>query len=142
MSSALKDYMNACQIRIEQALEQRLASASILPQRLHQAMRYSTLDGGKRMCPLLTYATGKALNIPETALDGPACAMEFIHVYSLIHDDYRQWIMMTCGGANRLATLLLTTPPPFWRAMPCKPWHLKPWRTTRASPPRLKIVCK
>ncbi|MEQ1636542.1 MAG: (2E,6E)-farnesyl diphosphate synthase [Methylococcales bacterium] len=87
MSSALKDYMNVCQIRVEQALDQRLVSAAILPQRLHQAMRYSTLDGGKRMRPLLTYATGKALNIPESALDGPACAVEFIHVYSLIHDD-------------------------------------------------------
>lgn len=87
MSSALKAYMNTCQTRVEQALEQRLVSATILPQRLHEAMRYSTLDGGKRMRPLLTYATGKALGIAEAALDAPACAMEFIHVYSLIHDD-------------------------------------------------------
>lgn len=87
MSSALKAYMNACQTRVEQALEQRLVRAAILPQRLHEAMRYSTLDGGKRMRPLLTYATGKALGIAEAALDAPACAMEFIHVYSLIHDD-------------------------------------------------------
>lgn len=87
MSSALKAYMNACQARVEQALEQRLVAATILPQRLHEAMRYSTLDGGKRMRPLLAYATGKALGIAEAVLDAPACAMEFIHVYSLIHDD-------------------------------------------------------
>jgi geranylgeranyl pyrophosphate synthase len=87
MSNALKDYFISCQNRVERALDLRLPSAEILPQRLHQAMRYSTLDGGKRMRPMLTYATGKALNIPEAALDGPACAVEFIHVYSLIHDD-------------------------------------------------------
>jgi len=45
------------------------------------------LDGGKRMRPMLTYCTGKALGIAPESLDGPACAVEFIHVYSLIHDD-------------------------------------------------------
>jgi farnesyl diphosphate synthase len=50
-------------------------------------MRYSVLDGGKRMRPMLTYCTGKTLGIAPEALDGPACAVEFIHVYSLIHDD-------------------------------------------------------
>jgi farnesyl diphosphate synthase len=58
-----------------------------LPERLHQAMRYSTLGGGKRLRPLLTYATGHALGLAMDILDGPACAVEFIHVYSLIHDD-------------------------------------------------------
>lgn len=87
MSDTLKDYFISCQNRVEKALDLRLTGAEILPRKLHQAMRYSTLDGGKRMRPLLTYATGKALNIPEAALDGPACAVEFIHVYSLIHDD-------------------------------------------------------
>jgi farnesyl diphosphate synthase len=87
MSSALKEYLDCCQTRIEQALNARLPSEAILPQRLHQAMRYSTLDGGKRMRPLLVYATGKVLGIAEPALDAVACAVEFIHVYSLIHDD-------------------------------------------------------
>ncbi len=87
MSNALKDYFTSCQTRVEKALDLRLTSAEILPQKLHQAMRYSTLDGGKRMRPMLAYATGRALNIPEDGLDGPACAVEFIHVYSLIHDD-------------------------------------------------------
>ncbi len=87
MSNALKEYLSFCQNRVEQALEDRLPKAHILPQKLHQAMRYSTLDGGKRTRPLLTYCTGNVLGIAPEALDGLACAVEFIHVYSLIHDD-------------------------------------------------------
>ncbi len=87
MNSALKEYLNCCQTRVEQALNARLPSEAILPQRLHQAMRYSTLDGGKRMRPLLVYATGKVLGIAEPTLDAVACAVEFVHVFSLIHDD-------------------------------------------------------
>lgn len=85
--SNLKAYLTACQTRVEQALDARLPSDNILPQILHQAMRYSTMNGGKRMRPMLTYATGKALGLSEDLLDGPACAVECIHVYSLIHDD-------------------------------------------------------
>ncbi len=87
MSNALKEYLSFCQNRIEQALDDRLPAGQLLPQKLHQAMRYSVLDGGKRMRPVLTYCTGKALGIAPEALDGAACAVEFIHVYSLIHDD-------------------------------------------------------
>ncbi len=87
MSNALKQYLSACQSRVEKALDARLPAENILPQKLHQAMRYCVLGGGKRMRPMLTYATGKALGIDENTLDGPACAVEFIHVYSLIHDD-------------------------------------------------------
>jgi len=87
MSNALKEYLGFCQQRVEAALDLRLPKADILPQKLHQAMRYCTLDGGKRTRPLLTYATGKTLGLAPETLDGPACAVEFIHVYSLIHDD-------------------------------------------------------
>lgn len=87
MSNALKEYLVSVQNRVENALDLHLPDANILPKRLHQAMRYSALDGGKRMRPVLTYCTGKALGIPMETLDGPACAVEFIHVYSLIHDD-------------------------------------------------------
>jgi geranylgeranyl pyrophosphate synthase len=87
MSNALNEYLSFCQTRVEGALEDRLPSDKLLPQKLHQAMRYSVLNGGKRMRPMLTYCTGKALGIAPEALDGPACAVEFIHVYSLIHDD-------------------------------------------------------
>lgn len=87
MSKALKEYLNFCQNRVENALEDRLPSGQLLPQKLHQAMRYSVLNGGKRMRPMLTYCTGKTLDIAPDDLDGLACAVEFIHVYSLIHDD-------------------------------------------------------
>ncbi len=87
MSNALKDYLASCQTRVEKALDARLPKANLLPRKLHQAMRYSTLEGGKRMRPMLTYCTGKVLGLNPEVLDGPACAVEFIHVYSLIHDD-------------------------------------------------------
>ena len=87
MNLALKDYLSVCQNRVEAALADRLPSAAILPQKLHEAMRYSTLDGGKRMRPMLSYCTGQVLGIAPEGLDGVACAVECIHVYSLIHDD-------------------------------------------------------
>jgi len=87
MSNALKEYLVSTQSRVERALDARLPSKNVLPKKLHDAMRYSTLDGGKRMRPMLAYATGKALGLSEDILDGPACAVELIHVYSLIHDD-------------------------------------------------------
>ena len=87
MSKILKEYLTACQNRVERALDQRLPADTLRPQKLHEAMRYTVLDGGKRMRPMLTYSTGKALGIEEARLDGPACAVELIHVYSLIHDD-------------------------------------------------------
>lgn len=83
----LKAFMAECQDRAESALHQRLPSAHKLPQRLHEAMRYAVLGGGKRMRPTLAYATARALGLNLDRLDGPACALEFIHVYSLIHDD-------------------------------------------------------
>ena len=50
-------------------------------------MRYSVLNGGKRVRPVLIYATGQTLGVAEAQLDGAACAIEFIHAYSLVHDD-------------------------------------------------------
>jgi geranylgeranyl pyrophosphate synthase len=85
--NALQDFMRACQTRAEAALEARLPAENRVPSRLHQAMRYSALGGGKRLRPLLAYATGQALGLPLDLIDGPACAVELIHVYSLIHDD-------------------------------------------------------
>lgn len=87
MSNALKEYLSFCQNRVERALEARLPSANVLPNKLHEAMRYSVLNGGKRMRPMLTYCTGKTLGLAPEALDAAACAVELIHVYSLIHDD-------------------------------------------------------
>lgn len=55
--------------------------------RLHEAMRYALTNGGKRVRPFLCYATGLALGEPLTRLDVPACALEMMHAYSLVHDD-------------------------------------------------------
>jgi geranylgeranyl pyrophosphate synthase len=73
--------------RIEQAMERYLPASSQPPHRLHEAMRYSALGSGKRIRPLLVYATGEALGIATEFLDAPAAAIEFIHAFSLVHDD-------------------------------------------------------
>jgi farnesyl diphosphate synthase len=73
--------------RMEGVLGRLLPSEDILPARLHRAMRYSVLGGGKRIRPLLVYATGHCLGVAVEHLDRPAAALELIHAYSLVHDD-------------------------------------------------------
>lgn len=75
------------QKRVERSLEHWLPEESIQPANLHKAMRYSALAKGKRIRPILVYATGLALEVDESHLDAPACAVELIHAYSLVHDD-------------------------------------------------------
>lgn len=75
------------QQRIERELDANLPQIESQPARLHQAMRYAVLGGGKRVRPALVYATAAALDLPATCVDGVACAIECIHVYSLVHDD-------------------------------------------------------
>jgi geranylgeranyl pyrophosphate synthase len=82
-----QDFMHRCQERIETMLGTQLPADQDSPQRLHQAMRYSALQGGKRVRPMLVYASGHAAGSADELLDSPACAVELIHVYSLIHDD-------------------------------------------------------
>ena len=73
--------------RVEQALGQHFGEPGQHPSRLHEALHYAVFNGGKRLRPLLVYATGEALSIPPDRLDAPACAVELIHCYSLVHDD-------------------------------------------------------
>ncbi len=79
----LRDY----QSRVETTLDHWLPASDIQPTHLHEAMRYAVLGDGKRIRPLLVYASGAAFNVHYSALDGAACAVEMIHAYSLIHDD-------------------------------------------------------
>ncbi len=79
--------LEAWQSRAEAQLDARLPSASRHPTRLHEALRYSVLGGGKRVRPVLVYATAHSLGLDESLVDGAACAVEFIHAYSLVHDD-------------------------------------------------------
>ncbi len=73
--------------RVEAALQAALPVPSASPARLHAAMRHGVMGGGKRMRPLLVYATGTALGAGEAALDAAAAAVELVHCYSLVHDD-------------------------------------------------------
>ncbi len=73
--------------RMEHALASRLPPANEVPARLHEAMRYSVLGGGKRVRPALVFATAQTLGLSEDEVEAVACAIELIHVYSLVHDD-------------------------------------------------------
>jgi farnesyl diphosphate synthase len=73
--------------RADAALARALPDPESAPQRLHAAMRHAVLLGGKRMRPLLVYASGALFDADETTLDAPAAAVELIHAYSLVHDD-------------------------------------------------------
>lgn len=81
------DWMSNIQQRTETALEATLPSPGIAPIRLHEAMRYSALGGGKRVRPLLCHAAGAIFGADIDVLDVPAIAVELIHAYSLVHDD-------------------------------------------------------
>ncbi len=85
--SDFSERLQVYQKSVGQALDHWLPESSIQPERLHEAMRYSVLGDGKRIRPVIVYATGEAFGIELDALDGPACAVEIIHAYSLIHDD-------------------------------------------------------
>jgi geranylgeranyl pyrophosphate synthase len=73
--------------RVADALDAALPPANEAPKRLHDAMRYAVFNGGKRVRPLLVYATGECLGLREDLLDAPAAAIELIHAFSLVHDD-------------------------------------------------------
>jgi geranylgeranyl pyrophosphate synthase len=73
--------------RAESALGDRLRALPVNAARLAEAMHYAALGGGKRLRPLLVYASGEALDLSPDALDAPAMAVELIHCYSLVHDD-------------------------------------------------------
>lgn len=73
--------------RTDAALERLLPEYPDPPSELRRVMRYAVLGGGKRLRPLLVYATGHAMGHDGPSLDGPACAVELIHAYSLVHDD-------------------------------------------------------
>jgi len=81
--SMLRDWLARC----EAALDAALPAGDCAPQRLHSAMRYAVLGGGKRFRPLLVYASGHSLGVAPAHLDAAAVAVEMIHAYSLIHDD-------------------------------------------------------
>lgn len=83
---SLETFLRDCQSRVNNSLQALLAGLDLNP-RLLEAMGYATLNGGKRIRPVLVYAAAEAVNAPVESADTPACAVELIHSYSLAHDD-------------------------------------------------------
>jgi len=117
-------WMGQMQRRTEAALARHLPRADVLPEQLHEAMRYATLGGGKRVRALLAHAAGAVTDAAPDRVDVVASAVELIHAYSLVHDD------MPCmdndvlrrGKPTAHGTSVSAKPPPCWRAMPCRHW--------------------
>jgi geranylgeranyl pyrophosphate synthase len=84
---SLQTFLATCQARLETGLSRWLPEGTTLPSTLHEAMRYAVLGSGKRLRPALVYASGQCVGSRWEQLDSPACAIELIHSYSLVHDD-------------------------------------------------------
>jgi farnesyl diphosphate synthase len=82
-----QNWATSCQARIEIFLGSRLPVTDCVPERLHKAMRYSVLGGGKRVRPLLSFAAGELADADVERVTVVAAAVELIHAYSLVHDD-------------------------------------------------------
>lgn len=80
-------WASAHQQRVEEVLSRTLPSENTLPARLHEAMRYAVLGGGKRVRALLSYAAAELAGASPNAADASAAAVELIHAFSLVHDD-------------------------------------------------------
>lgn len=110
-----QNWSKSRQARIETFLEERLPGVECAPERLHHAMRYAVLGGGKRVRPLLSFAAGELCKADETRVTVVGAAVELIHAYSLVHDDLPcmdddvlRRGKATCHVAYDEATALLT----------------------------------
>lgn len=84
---SLTECLSTYRERVNAALDLRLPAPTREPRHLHEAMRYAVLNGGKRVRAVLVYAAGRTVGASPAHLDAPACAVEMIHAYSLVHDD-------------------------------------------------------
>jgi len=87
MPSDFRQWADKCLTLIESFLEKQLPAANCAPARLHEAMRYAVLNGGKRVRPLLSFAAGELNGADKTRVVAASAAVELIHAYSLVHDD-------------------------------------------------------
>lgn len=83
----IKEYLEQKRLAVDHFLDQVSPPAATPPTTLHESMRYSLMAGGKRVRPILTIAAAEALGSTPPGLMAVACSLEFIHTYSLIHDD-------------------------------------------------------
>ncbi len=86
-TDALHGWMGGIQARMEAVLARLLPAPHLVPERLHQAMRYAVIEGGKRVRPLLAFGAGEVARASPERLEIVAAAVELIHAYSLVHDD-------------------------------------------------------
>ena len=92
MSEDFSQFVAECRQRVDSALQNLLPVTKGPGERLRDAMRYSLFNGGKRVRPILAYASGRAVGdtltqAQQASLDSVACALECVHAYSLVHDD-------------------------------------------------------
>jgi geranylgeranyl diphosphate synthase type II len=83
----IKDYLERKRIEVDRFLDEVTPPAATPPVTLHESMRYSLMAGGKRVRPILAIAAAESLGTPPPGLMAVACSLEYIHTYSLIHDD-------------------------------------------------------
>lgn len=86
-TTAFEPWRRARVAHFERIADAALPATTQAPRRLHEAMRYAVLDGGKRVRPLLVYAAAELAGAASQAADSAALAVEYVHVYSLAHDD-------------------------------------------------------
>lgn len=94
VSTRFDDWMKNVQSTMEKTLSSLLPKGKLASSSLHESMRYAVLDGGKRIRPLLVFATGHLFNAETATLGRAAAAVEMIHAYSLVHDDMPCMAMM------------------------------------------------
>src|SRR6266850_6049077 len=87
MATDFQAWMGGIQSRMEAVLARFLPAAHVAPAKLHEAMRYAALEGGKRVRPLLAFAAGEVAGAARERVEIVAAAVEMIHAYSLVHDD-------------------------------------------------------
>src|SRR5438094_4309701 len=87
LAMKLPPFFEENRLAVDAALEKLLPAATAQPSSIHAAMRYSVFAGGKRIRPILCLETARIFTADVTPALHPACAIEFIHTYSLIHDD-------------------------------------------------------
>jgi geranylgeranyl pyrophosphate synthase len=86
-SSGVSEYLSRRRSEVDAALERLLPGPDVWPEHLHRAIRHSVFAGGKRLRPTLCIAAAEVLGAPASLVLEPACGLEMIHTYSLIHDD-------------------------------------------------------
>src|SRR5213082_1193499 len=87
LAMKLPSFFEENRLAVDAALERLLPAATVQPSSIHTAMRYSVFAGGKRIRPILCLETARIFAADVTPALHRACAIEFIHTYSLIHDD-------------------------------------------------------